>query len=49
MKTSTFFKPLGSERIDPLLVVLWVVLLAVAVLWIAPVLFIVATSLKSTQ
>jgi len=49
MKASTFFKPLGSERVDPLLVGLWVVLLLVAVLWIAPVLFIVTTSLKSTQ
>lgn len=41
------FRPLGSDRIDPVLVVLWVCLVAIAILWIAPFLFIIFTSLKS--
>jgi raffinose/stachyose/melibiose transport system permease protein len=45
---SQAFRQIGSERVDPLLVVLWIVLLALAVVWIAPAIFIVATSLKST-
>lgn len=49
MSASTFFRPLGANRSDPLLVVLWIALLLLAVVWVAPVLFIVATSLKSTQ
>jgi raffinose/stachyose/melibiose transport system permease protein len=48
MRTPTLFRPLGGERIDPLLVALWIGLLLVAVIWIAPVIFIVVTSLKST-
>ncbi|HVY50660.1 MAG TPA: carbohydrate ABC transporter permease [Devosia sp.] len=42
------FRPLGSERIDPLLVVLWIVLVAIAIVWIAPFVFIAFTSLKTT-
>lgn len=49
MSASIFFRPLGANRSDPLLVVLWIALLLLAVVWVAPVLFIVATSLKSTQ
>jgi raffinose/stachyose/melibiose transport system permease protein len=45
---SQAFRQIGSERVDPLLVVLWIVLLALAVVWIAPAIFIVSTSLKST-
>jgi len=41
------FRPLGSGRTDPLLVILWVALLALALLWIMPFAFIVFTSLKS--
>lgn len=41
------FRPVGSNRIDPVLVVLWVALVAVALLWIAPFVFIVFTSIKS--
>ena len=43
------FKQLGSDRVDPVLVTLWVVLIVLAVIWIAPAIFIVSTSLKSTQ
>jgi raffinose/stachyose/melibiose transport system permease protein len=43
------FRQMGSDRIDPALVVLWVVLVVLALIWIAPVIFIVSTSLKSTQ
>jgi raffinose/stachyose/melibiose transport system permease protein len=41
------FRPAGSDRIDPLLVALWIALIVVAVLWIAPFVFIVFTSLKA--
>jgi raffinose/stachyose/melibiose transport system permease protein len=41
------FRPVGSTRVDPLLVVLWVVLIVAALLWIAPFVFIVFTSIKS--
>jgi raffinose/stachyose/melibiose transport system permease protein len=42
------FRQTGSDRVDPVLVVLWVGLLVLAAVWIAPALFIVSTSLKST-
>ena len=48
MSATFFFRPVGGGRVDPLLVVLWVGLLVLAALWIAPVLFIAVTSLKST-
>lgn len=41
------FRPIGSTKVDPLLVVLWVLLIIFAVIWIAPFVFIVFTSLKS--
>jgi raffinose/stachyose/melibiose transport system permease protein len=42
-----FFRPAGAARTDPVLVVLWIVLVVVAAIWIAPFAFIVFTSLKS--
>jgi raffinose/stachyose/melibiose transport system permease protein len=42
------FRQLGSDRIDPILVGLWISLILVAVIWLVPVIFIVMTSLKST-
>jgi raffinose/stachyose/melibiose transport system permease protein len=47
--TTSPFRQMGSDRADPLLVTLWIVLLVLAVIWIAPAVFIVSTSLKSTQ
>jgi raffinose/stachyose/melibiose transport system permease protein len=44
---ATAFRPLGSNRIDPVLVVLWALLVVVAIIWLAPFAFIVFTSLKS--
>jgi raffinose/stachyose/melibiose transport system permease protein len=41
------FRPVGSTRRDPVLVALWVSLIVLAAIWIAPFLFIVFTSLKS--
>ncbi len=49
---STFaspFRPAGLDRVDPLLVLLWIVLLAIAAAWIAPFIFIVFTSLKTNS
>jgi raffinose/stachyose/melibiose transport system permease protein len=43
------FRPGGSSRVDPVLVVLWLCLIAVAVIWIAPFVFIVFTSLKANS
>lgn len=43
------FRSAGSDRIDPVLVVLWAALVVVAVVWIAPFVFIVFTSLKSNN
>lgn len=45
----TAFRPVGSTCIDPFLVVLWIALVFIAVLWLAPVVFIVFTSLKSNS
>jgi len=41
------FRQAGAERVDPLLVALWIALIIVAVVWIAPFIFIIFTSLKS--
>jgi raffinose/stachyose/melibiose transport system permease protein len=41
------FRPAGVGQIDPLLVALWVALIALAILWIAPFIFIIFTSLKA--
>lgn len=43
------FRQMGSDHVDPLLVALWALLIVLALVWIAPAIFIVATSLKSTQ
>jgi len=50
MSTSSagMFRQIGSERVDPLLVVLWLTLIVLALAWVAPAVFIVSTSLKST-
>jgi raffinose/stachyose/melibiose transport system permease protein len=42
------FRPIGSNKIDPVLVALWISLILLAIIWIAPFVFIVFTSLKST-
>jgi raffinose/stachyose/melibiose transport system permease protein len=39
----------GLERVDPILVVLWAALIAIALVWIAPFVFIVFTSLKTNS
>ena len=44
---SQSFRPIGSTRTDPVLVALWISLILVAVIWIAPFVFIVFTSLKT--
>jgi len=44
---ATAFRPLGSNRVDPVLVVLWALLVVIAIIWLAPFVFIVFTSLKS--
>jgi raffinose/stachyose/melibiose transport system permease protein len=41
------FRPAGVDRIDPLLVALWVALIGLAILWITPFVFIIFTSLKA--
>ncbi len=41
------FRPVGSMQRDPVLVALWLSLIVLAVIWIAPFVFIVFTSLKS--
>lgn len=43
------FRAPGVDRIDPILVLLWIVLVAIAVFWIAPFVFIVFTSLKANS
>ncbi|EPX87481.1 carbohydrate ABC transporter membrane protein 2, CUT1 family [Rubellimicrobium thermophilum DSM 16684] len=44
---SRFFRQPGSAHLDPILVGLWISLIILAALWIAPFIFIVFTSLKS--
>jgi raffinose/stachyose/melibiose transport system permease protein len=44
---ATAFRPAAGARIDPVLVVLWIALVALAAVWIAPFVFIIFTSLKS--
>jgi raffinose/stachyose/melibiose transport system permease protein len=43
------FRQPGLDRIDPVLVCLWVALIVIAVIWIAPFVFIVFTSLKANS
>lgn len=45
---SQAFRPVGSAKIDPVLVALWISLILVAVIWITPFVFIVFTSLKTS-
>lgn len=42
------FRPVGSTRRDPVLIALWISLIILALIWIAPFIFIVFTSLKTT-
>jgi raffinose/stachyose/melibiose transport system permease protein len=41
------FRTATGDRVDPILVGLWTVLIVVAAIWIAPLVFIIFTSLKS--
>lgn len=41
------FRPQGSDKIDLILVALWVSLIAVSIIWIAPFVFILFTALKA--
>ena len=43
------FRQPGLDRIDPILVILWLALIVIAVIWIAPFVFIVFTSLKANS
>ncbi len=43
------FRRQGLDRTDPILVILWLILVMVAVIWIAPFVFIVFTSLKANS
>jgi raffinose/stachyose/melibiose transport system permease protein len=43
------FRQPGLDRIDPVLVILWLILIVIAVVWIAPFVFIVFTSLKANS
>ena len=43
------FRQPGLERTDPVLVALWIILIAMAVIWIAPFVFIVFTSFKANS
>ncbi len=43
------FRQPGLDRVDPILVILWVALIVIAVVWIAPFVFIVFTSLKANS
>ena len=43
------FRQPGLDRIDPVLVILWPALIVVAVVWIAPFVFIVFTSFKANS
>lgn len=44
---SQAFRPVGSNRVDPMLVALWLALVVLALVWITPFIFIVFTALKS--
>ena len=46
---SQAFRPVGSNRIDPMLVALWLALVVLALVWITPFIFIVFTALKSSD
>lgn len=41
------FRPAGSNMVDPILVILWLALIAIAIVWILPFLIIVITSIKT--
>jgi raffinose/stachyose/melibiose transport system permease protein len=43
------FRSSDLDRVDPVLVILWVILVAIAVIWIAPFAFILFTALKANS
>ena len=43
------FRQPGLDRVDPVLVILWLILIAIAAVWIAPFVFIVFTSFKANS
>lgn len=43
------FRQPGLESIDPVLVTLWLALIAIAAVWIAPFVFIAFTSFKASS
>lgn len=47
MNATSLFRPVGSNRVDPVLVILWAVLVVCALLWLMPFVFIAMTSVKS--
>jgi raffinose/stachyose/melibiose transport system permease protein len=47
MTGSRAFRRMGTDRFDPVLLGLWISLVVLALLWLAPFVFIVLTSLKS--
>jgi raffinose/stachyose/melibiose transport system permease protein len=47
MTSSRAFRRMGTDQLDPVLLGLWITLVVVALLWLAPFVFIVLTSLKS--
>ncbi|MDQ0321703.1 raffinose/stachyose/melibiose transport system permease protein [Pararhizobium capsulatum DSM 1112] len=46
---SQAFRPVGSNKVDPVLVALWIAFILLAIIWITPFMFIVFTSLKSNS
>lgn len=46
---SQAFRPVGSNKVDPVLVALWIAFILLAIIWITPFVFIVFTSLKSNS
>jgi raffinose/stachyose/melibiose transport system permease protein len=46
---SQAFRRMGSNEIDPVLVILWTALITIAILWIMPFIFILFTALKSND
>ena len=43
------FRPIGSTKRDPVLIALWISLIVIAIIWIAPFVFIIFTSLKTNS
>jgi raffinose/stachyose/melibiose transport system permease protein len=43
------FRRVGSDRVDPVLVILWAALVLIALIWIMPFVFIIFTALKDNE